>query len=196
MEIETHPFEPFLPENARLLILGTFPPAPNRWCMPFYYPNFQNDMWRIMGHIFYADKMYFVDNDRKTFRLDALKAFLSEKGIALYDTAYRIIRTRNTASDKDLQIVEESGLDSVLRRLPRCESVLTAGRLATRVFTEHYGVKAPVMGDFSEFSFDGRSLRLYRMPSSSRAYPMKLEDKAECYRKMFTASPRSSALAR
>lgn len=27
MDIETHPFEPFLPKNARLLMLGTFPPA-------------------------------------------------------------------------------------------------------------------------------------------------------------------------
>ena len=29
MEIETHPFEPWLPSNAKLLMLGTFPPAPN-----------------------------------------------------------------------------------------------------------------------------------------------------------------------
>ncbi|NUF35961.1 uracil-DNA glycosylase family protein, partial [Acinetobacter oleivorans] len=26
IEIETHPLEPFLPENARLLMLGSFPP--------------------------------------------------------------------------------------------------------------------------------------------------------------------------
>ena len=44
MEIETHPFEPFLPADARLLMLGTFPPAPKRWCMPWYYPNYTNDM--------------------------------------------------------------------------------------------------------------------------------------------------------
>jgi hypothetical protein len=25
--VENHPFEPWLPENARLLMLGTFPPA-------------------------------------------------------------------------------------------------------------------------------------------------------------------------
>ena len=43
MRIESHPFEPFLPEGARILMLGTFPPAEHRWCMPFYYPNFHND---------------------------------------------------------------------------------------------------------------------------------------------------------
>ena len=45
--IENHPFEPWLPSNAHLLMLGTFPPSPKRWCIPWYYPNFQNDMWRI-----------------------------------------------------------------------------------------------------------------------------------------------------
>ena len=39
--IETHPFVPFIPEGAKVLMLGTFPPASHRWCMPFYYPNFQ-----------------------------------------------------------------------------------------------------------------------------------------------------------
>ena len=49
--VEEHPFEPWLPGNAKLLMLGTFPPAEKRWCMPWYYPNFQNDMWRIFGLI-------------------------------------------------------------------------------------------------------------------------------------------------
>ena len=35
-EIERHPFEPFLPKNAKLLMLGSFPPAEHRWTMHFY----------------------------------------------------------------------------------------------------------------------------------------------------------------
>ena len=74
-EIETHPFEPFLPAHARLLMLGTFPPAPHRWCMDWYYPNFTNDMWRIMGLCFYDDKMRFVDQPNKTYKVDELKFY-------------------------------------------------------------------------------------------------------------------------
>jgi G:T/U-mismatch repair DNA glycosylase len=59
--LESHPFEPWLPGNAKLLMLGTFPPAEKRWCMPWYYPNFQNDMWRIFGIIYFDDKFHFVD---------------------------------------------------------------------------------------------------------------------------------------
>ena len=83
--IESHPFEPWLPGNAKLLMLGTFPPAEKRWCMPWYYPNFQNDMWRIFGIIYFDDKFHFVDVEHKTYRLDAIKEFLMQKGVAIYD---------------------------------------------------------------------------------------------------------------
>ena len=111
---------------------------------------------------------------------------LKEKGVAIFDTALRIRRTKNNASDKDLEIVEPSDLDNMLRSLPACKSILAAGQLATEVFTKHYGIKTiPKMGQYTEFTFEGRTLRLYRMPSSSRAYPMQIEKKAEFYRKMF-----------
>lgn len=70
--IETHPFEPFLPANARLLMLGTFPPAEKRWCMKFYYPNFSNDMWRIFGICYFADKQHFVRQEQKTYDQKAI----------------------------------------------------------------------------------------------------------------------------
>ena len=50
MNVEKHPFQPFLPEGARILFLGSFPPQPHRWCMPFYYPNWINDFWRVTGN--------------------------------------------------------------------------------------------------------------------------------------------------
>lgn len=187
MEVETHPFEPWLPANAKLLMLGTFPPAPKRWAMEWYYPNFTNDMWRIFGLIFFGDKLYFVDEENKTYRLNELKLFLKEKGVALFDTALRIRRTTGTASDKDLEIVEPADLDGMLRSLPDCKAVLAAGQLATKVFTEHYNIDARnlKMGEYRTFNFEGRTLKLYRQPSSSRAYPMKVEKKAVYYEQMF-----------
>lgn len=188
MDIETHPFEPWLPSNAKLLLLGTFPPAPKRWCMEWYYPNYTNDMWRIFGYVFFEDKKYFVDEANKTYKLDLLRAFLKDKGIAIFDTALRIRRTTGTASDKDLEIVEPADLDHMLRVLPQCKAVLAAGQLATKVFTDHYQIDAckMKMGDYKKFTFEGRTIRLYREPSSSRAYPMKVEKKAEYYKQMLS----------
>ena len=120
---EEHPLRPFLPENTRLLMLGSFPPARNRWCMDFFYPNFFNDMWRIFGHIFFCDKLHFLDSDAKIFRREDIISFLNEKGIGLYDTACKVCRTKNTASDKDLEIVEATDLGSLLASIPTCRAV-------------------------------------------------------------------------
>ena len=60
IQTEKHPLEPFLPEGARILMLGSFPPKRERWSMDFFYPNFINDMWRITGHIFFGDKEHFI----------------------------------------------------------------------------------------------------------------------------------------
>ena len=181
---ECHPFEPFLPEGARLLMLGTFPPSEKRWSMPFYYPNFQNDMWRIVGHCFFGDKQHFIADDGRHYRLAELKAFLTEQGIALYDTCTRIVRTRNTASDKDLQVVEQTNIPALLQRLPQCRAIVTAGQLATTLCAGQLGVSEPRVGEYVEVA----SLRLYRMPSSSRAYPMPIEKKAEYYQRVFNFS--------
>lgn len=186
MQTESHPFEPFLPENACLLMLGTFPPAEKRWSMPFFYPNYMNDMWRIFGICFFGDKTRFLVEEERRFDLDAIVPFLRSRGIALFDTALRVRRTKNTASDKDLEIVEQADLDGMLGALPQCRAVVTAGQLATDVFCRHFGIAAPRVGEYSVFGFGGREIRLYRMPSSSRAYPMKVESKALYYNKVFS----------
>lgn len=188
--MEIHPFEPFLPENAKLLMLGTFPPAEKRWAMKFYYPNFTNDMWRIFGICFFSDKMHFVRQEEKTYDLERIIPFLREKGIAMFDTATRIIRTKNTASDKDLQVVEETDLSEMLGRLPLCRAVLTAGQLATTIACRQFGIAEPRVGEYREFSLHlpasaTRQCRLYRMPSSSRAYPLSVEKKAQYYQTVF-----------
>lgn len=184
---EEHPLKPFLPENTRLLMLGSFPPARNRWCMDFFYPNFINDMWRIFGIVFFGDKFHFVDNDAKTFKREDIISFLNEKGIGLYDTACKICRTKNTASDKDLEIVEATDLGKLLDTIPSCRAVITTGQKATDTFAAYFGISKPKLGESVGFSFGERSLRLFRMPSSSRAYPMKIERKAEYYEKAFRA---------
>ena len=192
---ELHPFTPFLPFGAKLLMLGTFPPAEKRWSMKFYYPNFTNDMWRIVGHCFFEDKNHFVDEGNKTFRLDKLKDFLRDKGIALYDTCTKVVRTKNTASDKDLEVVEETNLKAMLRQLPQCRAVVTAGQLATDIACRQLGIEAvPKMGCSADFQLDGRQLRLYRMPSTSRAYPAPLAQKAEAYQKVFALLSQCTSL--
>ncbi len=185
MEIEKHPLEPFLPAKAKLLMLGSFPPQKKRWSMEFYYPNLNNDMWRIFGILFFDDKDYFLNETRKAFCRERIIDFLNEKGIALFDTASSIRRLQDNASDKFLEVVEATDVTALLRQLPECKAIVTTGQKATDTLRQQFNVEEPKVGDYLEFIFEGRAMRLYRMPSSSRAYPLALDKKATAYRIMY-----------
>lgn len=185
IEIENHPLEPFLPANARLLMLGSFPPQKKRWSMDFYYPNLNNDMWRIVGLLFFNNKDYFLNETRKAFCRERIISFLNDKGIALFDTASAIRRLQDNASDKFLEVVQPTDISRLLGQLPECKAIVTTGQKATDTLRAQFEVEEPKVSDFSEFVFDGRPMRLYRMPSSSRAYPLALYKKAAAYRTMY-----------
>ena len=187
LEIETHPLKPFLPSNAKLLMLGSFPPPKTRWKMDFYYPNYQNDMWKIFGLIFLNDPTYFLNVADKTFKEQLICEFLTAKGIAIFDTAYQVIRLKGNASDKFLQITQVTDLAELLRQIPQCHSIMTTGDKATDtlMLSMPSGTLKPQIGQSTTAYFAQRNVTLYRMPSSSRAYPLALEKKAEAYAALF-----------
>ena len=185
MNSELHPLEPFLPANARILMLGSFPPKRIRWSMDFFYPNLQNDMWRIVGYLAAGDKSHFLMPGGRKFDKERIEAFCRERGIALNDTAVEVIRLKDNASDNFLQVVREVDLAALLARIPHCRTLVTTGQKATDTLRAITGCGEPAVGESVAFEYAGRSMRLWRMPSSSRAYPRPVEWKAGFYRKVF-----------
>ena len=185
MNSELHPLEPFLPANARILMLGSFPPKRIRWSMDFFYPNLQNDMWRIVGYLAAGDKSHFLMPGGRKFDKERIEAFCRERGIALYDTAVEVIRLKDNASDNFLQVVREVDLAALLARIPHCRTLVPTGQTATDTLRAVTGCGEPAVGESVAFEYAGRSMRLWRMPSSSRAYPRPVEWKAGFYRKVF-----------
>ncbi len=184
-DTELHPLEPFLPEGTRLLMLGSFPPARTRWCMEFFYPNFSNDMWRVMGLVSFGDRDRFTVPGQGRFSRERITAFLEERGIGVYDTVRVARRTRGTAADDALEAVEPTDIGALLGRVPGCVAVATMGMKATDMFSSMMGTPRLGIGGVAHFDFLGRRIAHYRMPSTSRAYPMRLELKAEYFRRMF-----------
>ena len=190
IETERHPLEPFLPEGARILMLGSFPPKQERWSMDFFYPNWINDMWRIIGYLFFDDKEHFVaegtDGKKvKRFDRDICAGFAASAGIAMYDTASEVRRLKDNASDKFLEVVTPTDIADLISRIPECNAIVTTGQKATDTITHTFECEEPAVGEFTEAMIGGRKIRLWRMPSSSRAYPLALEKKAEYYRRMY-----------
>ncbi len=190
--VEWHPLKPFLPENARVLFLGSFPPQRKRWCMDFYYPNFINDHWRIEGQVFFGDRNHFVDLEQKRFKLESIVAFCLSKGIAFFDTSTAIRRQKDNASDKFLEVVVPTDVPTLLARLPHLKAIVTTGEKATETICASLHI--PEMPKVSTFvpipTSQGvrpfvSGLVLYRLPSSSRAYPLAFDKKVDAYRNMF-----------
>ena len=188
-EIELRPFPPFLPPNATVLMMGSFPPAAEKRAMEFHYPNFQNDMWRVYGLVFFGDAMYFQRVGEKAFDAEKIKAFLTERGIGSCPGVRRAIRTHGNASDAYLKVVETVELPEILEKIPQCRRICTTGGKATEILLAllETEVKAKDFktGTTITARCGDRDLLVTRLPSTSRAYPMKLEKKAEAYRKFF-----------
>ena len=187
--VEYHPLRPFLPEKAKVLFLGSFPPQRKRWCMDFYYPNFINDHWRIEGQIFFGDKNHFVDLENKRFKVDEIVAFCQEKGLAFFDTSTAVRRLQDNASDKFLEVVEPTDINALIRQLPHLRAIVTTGEKATDTICTYFGIDhLPKVGEETSIvncQLSIVNLKLYRLPSSSRAYPLSFDKKVEAYRACF-----------
>ena len=186
MIIESHPLQPFLPTKARILFLGSFPPPHDRWSMEFFYPNFRNDFWRVMGLCFYADALHFEVEGEKRFDVERVTRFAEIQGFAFYDTATQVCRLRNNASDEHLEILKPTDVSSLLACIPDCHDIVTTGGKASEELQKMLPYPMPRIGECSEGIHWDRPLRWWRMPSTSRAYPLALQRKADFYAELFS----------
>lgn len=188
--IEYHPLRPFLPEGAKVLFLGSFPPQRKRWCIDFFYPNWINDHWRIQGQVFFGDKNHFVLEKEKRFKLDEIVRHCEAKGIAFFDTSTAVRRLKDNASDKFLEVVEPTDIAALTSQLPHLRAIVTTGEKATQTICATLGIGDVPKVNTSVALPQGQSEEgalLWRLPSSSRAYPLSFEKKVEAYREMFDA---------
>ena len=199
-EVEIHPFGPVLPPDATVMMMGTFPPTADKWAMRFHYPNFYNDMWRIYGSVFFDDVNYFRVGDEKRFDPERIRAFMFERGIASCPTVTQAIRETGNASDKNLTVVTSVNLDSILPQVPKVETLFTTGGKATEVLLNLLAEppaksKYPKTNQSMDYPYEWQSdnnkkadvnnLTLYRLPSTSRAYPLALDKKVAAYKDFF-----------
>lgn len=199
-ELETHPFEPVLPPNATVMMMGTFPPTADKWAMSFHYPNFYNDMWRIYGRVFFDAADYFRIGDEKRFDPERIRDFMFERGIASCPTVKQAIRETGNASDKNLTVVTPVDLDVILPQVPKVKSLFTTGGKATEVLLGLLDEpiaksKHPKTNQSMDYPYqwqstddqkaDVNNLTLYRLPSTSRAYPLSLDKKVAAYKAFF-----------
>ncbi|MEO9144003.1 MAG: uracil-DNA glycosylase family protein [Ginsengibacter sp.] len=107
-ETETHPHKPFAPENATVLILGSFPGVHNSHPesgTEWFYASKRNQFWNILRGV-YQEELLTTEDKKKLFE---------KHGIAIADVLLKIRRKENNNLDSNLEIVEYN--DKALSKL-------------------------------------------------------------------------------
>ena len=146
-----------------------------------------------MGIVFFGDKEHFCVPGKKRFDEAAIRVFCTDAGLAFYDTATEIRRLKDNASDAFLEVVTPTDIAALLCRIPECRAIVTTGEKASQIVAQTFGCAVPPVGGHTVIpseppvipSVAQEPITFWRMPSTSRAYPMKLEKKAEAYRQLF-----------
>ena len=159
--------------------------------MDFFYPNFNNDFWRVMGLVHFGDAQHFIIPGIKRFNYKAVVDFCRSAGLAFFDTASKVRRLKDNASDAFLEILEPTDVSALLAKLPSCSTIVTTGGKASEEFLSiitnlpSQPLSVPTPGSYLNISAWGRDLQWWRMPSTSRAYPLPLADKASAYAQLW-----------
>ena len=125
----THPYEPFIPENATKLIVGTLPPP--RFTtgdlksddVNFCYGSRDGFLWPILDRLFDLELKY----ENTTEAVDQRKRFLLDRGIGICDVVESSRRTKMDASDLGMKEVKLRDLLSILRKNPLIDTLLFTG---------------------------------------------------------------------
>lgn len=108
-EIETHPFQPFVPEYAQYLIVGSFPGKEQTQtpltAEDWFYGAKRNQFWKILSGVYQRDLSQKISK----------QSLFEEMKIAVTDILFKVIRTSNSNLDDNLQIVEYN--DQVIKKI-------------------------------------------------------------------------------
>jgi len=176
-DILFHPYEPFLPENAALLMVGSFPPlslvekrAFGPKDLSFYYGSSRNQMWRIFERLFQTPLLSdYADETRdKTRSLKAIQKSLNEHHIAVCDIIKTCRRSQADSGDQHLVILEAWNIPAFLKKRPSIQKIFFTGGKAEEL----------TLHSFPEL----KSFPHERLISSSPRAIGGLEKKIELYR--------------
>jgi G:T/U-mismatch repair DNA glycosylase len=117
---EIHPWNWYLPSEAKILIIGTFPPTLRNWSFDFFYPNKNNYFWKIMARIAGRELQYLTGTEAVTERKEIL--CLLKTGVS--DMGKIIRRKAGNSLDQNLEIVEYMNIFQLLQENPSVRKII------------------------------------------------------------------------
>jgi hypoxanthine-DNA glycosylase len=93
---EVHPFKPFIPPNAKYLLLGSFPGRQLSRAGEWYYETERGQFWPILRQLY---SLPLSSREEKIKLMNNLRLSLS-------DTIYKCERVSGNNSDSNLKVIE------------------------------------------------------------------------------------------
>ena len=153
----SHPFDPLIDCDTKVLILGTFPSIKS--CAEgFYYAHPKNQFWKLLYDVYAMP----------TQTLDEKRVLLHTHHLGLWDIVASCVRTNS--SDTNLHHITPNDIPALLCNYPNIGHILFTSKTAEKIFEKHFGKLEIIRG---------------YLPSPSPAYAsMKYEEKLEVYQKV------------
>ena len=160
--IENHPFEPFIPEHATVLIVGSFPGREqtqgNMDAEQWFYGAKRNQFWKIISAVYQTELLCKADKQN----------LFNKHGIGLTDILFKVRRKNNSNLDENLEIVEYN--DAAIREIIS-KSNIKSIYFTSRFVEKHFKKQLPEI-NFGEY-----------LPSPSPRYAgMNQADKIKYYK--------------
>ncbi|RNC85035.1 MAG: uracil-DNA glycosylase family protein [Winogradskyella sp.] len=129
MFFHKHPYEPFIPENATKLIVGTLPPPRfstgdlHEKDVDFCYGSYHNSLWKKIDAIHNLGLRY--DNSQDA--IDERKQFLIQRNIGVCDIVDSAEREKIDASDLGMQNIKLRDVIGYIKQYPNIDTLLFTG---------------------------------------------------------------------
>jgi G:T/U-mismatch repair DNA glycosylase len=121
MSSEIHPFEPYVPSNSRILLLGSFPGREQTQNKigedDWFYGASRNQFWKILERVFQTQ--LFTKSDKQLL--------FSRQGIAITDLFLEINRSAASNGDEHLRVMQYNTLaiSQILIQFPDIPEVIS-----------------------------------------------------------------------
>ncbi|MDU8885335.1 uracil-DNA glycosylase family protein [Yeosuana sp. MJ-SS3] len=180
MFLHRHPYQPFIQDNTRKLIVGTLPPP--RFSVgdllekdvDFCYGSYYNSLWLYIDKIHGLNLRY--DNSQEA--IEQRKQFLLENRIGICDIVESCKREKIDASDLGMQNIVLRNLVGYVKKYPNVQTLLFIGGNSKNgpeyFFRKHlkeYDLELEVVSHevprIHEFILNNRTIKTVSLTSSS-----------------------------
>ena len=108
------------------LILGSFPPHPDRQQYPFYYPNRRNRLWPVLAELAALPLQWRIGDDPAVAVAERYR-IMQQLQVGVQNLGLQIERRGMSALDTDIRIVRFQPVISILESHPELRRILLPG---------------------------------------------------------------------